>query len=537
MTSPPVSLSARVRSLLGEAARSYQGRHGGRQLADVARHLDGPLRVAIAGRVKAGKSTLLNALVGTRVAATDAGECTRVVTWYTRGVAPLATAFRRDGTAVRLALTEDHGRWVLDLGGQAADDLDRVEVGLPGDWLNRMILVDTPGLGSLTESAGRRTSEFLGATGSVDAVLYLLRHLHSSDVDFLDGFREDGTGDTNPVNAIGVLSRADEVGGGSQDALANAGRVAAGYRSDPRIRGLVHTVLPVAGLIAETAATLGDADFADLVALARAGESATMPLLLSTARFTAVTGSVPVSPEARARLLGRLGIYGTRLALDTLRGGAGTIEELRAALREHSGLAELQHLLLTQFARRRDVLKADGGLRAIEAVVRADPIPAAPRLLQAVERLRAGAHELTELRLLTELRMGAVTAPPAQLAAMERLLGGQGDSITDRLGLAEDSPVATVNAAIAGLHAHWRRVAQNPLHDPSLGRAARVLQRTCEGLAATVAATAASAATARTSPVDGHLAEDQPTVRLPAPGSADRTQRLPPPSDIRWPPG
>ena len=44
--------------------------------------LDEPLRVAIAGKVKAGKSTLLNALVGEQVAPTDAGECTRVVTWY-----------------------------------------------------------------------------------------------------------------------------------------------------------------------------------------------------------------------------------------------------------------------------------------------------------------------------------------------------------------------------------------------------------------------------------------------------------------------
>ncbi|MDN5750703.1 MAG: dynamin family protein, partial [Pseudonocardia sp.] len=42
--------------------------------AQLAR-LDEPLRVAIAGKVKAGKSTLLNALVGEQVAPTDAGEC------------------------------------------------------------------------------------------------------------------------------------------------------------------------------------------------------------------------------------------------------------------------------------------------------------------------------------------------------------------------------------------------------------------------------------------------------------------------------
>ncbi len=41
-------------------------------VGDIGR-LGEPLRVAIAGKVKAGKSTLLNALVGDELAPTDAG--------------------------------------------------------------------------------------------------------------------------------------------------------------------------------------------------------------------------------------------------------------------------------------------------------------------------------------------------------------------------------------------------------------------------------------------------------------------------------
>ena len=74
--------------------------------------LDEPLRVAIAGKVKAGKSTLLNALVGEELAPTDAGECTRIVTWYRDGItyratlepaagrAPPGAASPRDGGAI-----------------------------------------------------------------------------------------------------------------------------------------------------------------------------------------------------------------------------------------------------------------------------------------------------------------------------------------------------------------------------------------------------------------------------------------------------
>jgi hypothetical protein len=523
MNAPMVSLSARVRSLLGEAARSYQGRPAGRQLAEVAAHLDGPLRVAIAGRVKAGKSTLLNALVGTRVAATDAGECTKVVTWYARGASPAAHVFPRGRRPIELALAHADERWTWDLGDLRAEDVDRVEVGLPSEWLNRMTLVDTPGMGSLTESAGRRTEEFLGETGVVDAVLYLLRHLHSSDVDFLDAFNDNTAGETNPVNAIGVLSRADEVGGGGPDSLDHAAKVAAEYRSDSRLRGLVHTVLPVAGLLAETGATLNAADFAELARLADAGLSATMPLLLSAARFTSETGSVPVSPAVRRRLLDQLGIYGMRFALDAVRNGARTVEQLHAELLDRSGLAELRALLLSQFAQRRDVLKADGALRTIESVARIDPIPATPRILQAVERLRAGAHELTEIRLLTELRMGMVSVPPGQLAAMERLLGGQGGTMADRLKLAPGTSADTATAVIAGLHGHWQRVAQNRLTDPNLARAARVLQRTCEGLSS-------AAMNRQVAP------PEPPTQRMAAPGAEQPTHRFVAPPDARRPP-
>src|SRR5690606_31682359 len=79
------TLLERTRRALARATDVYRGTDAGHRLAELARRLDEPLRVAVAGRIKAGKSTLLNALIGEQLAPTDAGECTRIVTWYRDG--------------------------------------------------------------------------------------------------------------------------------------------------------------------------------------------------------------------------------------------------------------------------------------------------------------------------------------------------------------------------------------------------------------------------------------------------------------------
>jgi ribosome biogenesis GTPase A len=50
------------------------GPQAGGQVKQIADRLGEPLRIAIAGRLKAGKSTLVNALIGRRVAPTAAGS-------------------------------------------------------------------------------------------------------------------------------------------------------------------------------------------------------------------------------------------------------------------------------------------------------------------------------------------------------------------------------------------------------------------------------------------------------------------------------
>ena len=169
-----------------------------------------------------------------------------------------------------------------------------------------------------------------------------MRHLHRSDSQFLEAFLDRSIAQASPVNAIVVLSRADEIGAARPDALDSARSIAARYAANPQVRELASGVVPVAGLIAETGATLRQEQFEWLRDVARLDEAARADLLRSVDRFRDPDLN-PLGEEIREELLGRLGLFGLRLAVRLLADGeVRTATELSDALLEHSGIRELQ---------------------------------------------------------------------------------------------------------------------------------------------------------------------------------------------------
>jgi hypothetical protein len=358
-----VNLHRQVADLLERASADYP------ELTGRLAAMTGPVRVAIAGKPKTGKSTLLRALTGTP---------------YTLGL----------------------------------DD--------PAD---------------------------------ADAVIYLMRHVHATDVSSLE---------QNPmrINTIGVLAHADEIGSGRLDAMTSARQIARRYAADQRLRGLCQTVVPVAGQLAETARSLRQHEFEVLAELAAMPRAEADARLLSADRLLPVAGA----------LLDRFGMYGIRLGVTLVRQGFATPAELAAELVRRSGLDELTTQLDVHFGARAHLLKARSGLIFLDGFLRSRP----EQELQAeVERLLISAHEFAEVRLLDAVRTGRVQMPADVRAEAERLLGADGAAASVRLGLTGDAPVRVAALATLG---DWQRHAENPLSSRQFVQAARVIVRTCEGL-------------------------------------------------------
>ncbi|MGQ0805401.1 MAG: dynamin family protein [Actinomycetota bacterium] len=480
-------LTARVRALVDQAHRTYQG-HAEHEaaLAALRARLDEPLRVAIAGRVKSGKSTLLNALVGQPLAATDAAECTRTITWYRHGRQYKAYVQPRDADLEQVRLERTAAAVEVDLGGRDIDSLERIVIEWPASLLESMTLVDTPGLGSLSTEVSERATEFLApedSASSADAVVYLARHLHGHDVRFLEAFHDEDAGKPNPVNAIGVLARADEIGGCRLDALDAAARVTDRYRTDQHVRRLCQTVVPVAGLLAEGSTLLTEAEFRALGRLAEVDDATAEEVLVSTDRFAGRPAQVDLATEEREHLLELLGLFGVRLARDLLRRGeVRNAPDLATALTRRSGLDELRRVLATQFASRAELLKARAALGVLDRVLRAEPPSDGGVLAGAVEEVEANAHELAELRLLVALRSGAVELPEDEAGEVERLIERTALPTTQRLELAPEADRTEVEHAVMVAIERWRRRAEHPLAPPEVVAAAQVVQRSYEGM-------------------------------------------------------
>lgn len=441
-----MQLSAAV----AETCRRLAGQVGGRTAAGldpVAARLVAPLQLAVAGRVSSGKSTLVNALIGRRVAPTDVGETTRLVTRFSYGTVDRVEVVYHDGRRAALPFDAD-GMIPRELGVEESA-VSHLEAYLTNDVLRDLTVIDTPGLASAdadSESgpgsgSGRASTEALltgrldpvsrAAVAGAEALLYVLAGTaRADDAEVLATFTAATAGrEPGPANAIAVLTKADTVPPesvpGAEGDVTSAARILAD-RQAAALGARVAGVLPVIGLLAETAETgrFTTADADALHTLAGTEPATRQAMLLSADLFT--TLDTPVPPATRTRLLERLDLHGIGLALAAINAdpgiGAGA---LRATLLDTSGLAALRRRLNAVLRSRADTIKAAAALGSLAALARdADPADR-QRVHDAVEELlrRPEAHALRLAEALTLVSSGAV-ALPADLTAEVLRVGG-----------------------------------------------------------------------------------------------------------------
>ncbi|MEE6135622.1 isoniazid-induced dynamin-like GTPase IniC [Mycobacterium sp. 050128] len=499
-----MTTSDRVRAILGGTIQAYRGEPAFRNRPEVFYELDRigarlnePIRVALAGTLKAGKSTLLNALVGQDIAPTDATEATRIVTWFRHGPTPKVTANHWGGRHSNVPINHSAGL-TFDFRTLNPADVADLDVEWPAEELVETTIIDTPGTSSLTREASDRTLRLLvppDGVPRVDAVVFLLRTLNAADIALLKQIGQLVGGSAGALGIIGVASRADEIGAGRIDAMLSAADVAQRFTTEMNETGICQAVVPVSGLLALTARTLRQSEFIALQKLAAADKTELSKAMLSVDRFVRVESPLPVDAATRAQLLDRFGMFGLRISLAVLATGVADAAGLADELLERSGLVALREVIDQQFAQRSDMLKAHTALVSLRRFVEAFPIVATPYVIADIDPLLADTHAFEELRLLSQLSSRPTSLNDEELASLRRIIGGSGTRPASRLGLdpGNADPQEGPRAAFAAAQ-RWRRRAEHPLNDPFTTKACRAAVRSAEAMVADFAAHGANIA-------------------------------------------
>jgi GTPase Era involved in 16S rRNA processing len=469
-------LVASARAVMAPAVQS--------ELDELDRRLREPVRIAVVGRVSSGKSTMVNALLGQRIAPTDVSECTRLVTWFHYGHPQRLEVERTDGTRSEVQLAPG-GTLPAEL-GVPVETVASLHCYLANELLKWMTLLDTPGIGSVHEEYSETTEALLtieqrsaSAAARADAVVFLFNQVVMEDeLRLLQRFkatsRTDGA--QSAANAVGVLSKADQLGDGTRDpwgvALELAGQFAGKFRDE------VATVVPVIGLIAQTAETaaLTESDASHLSALAAMDPDQRERLMWSADRF--ISADAPVESAARERLLELLDLYGVERALSYLAETPGNAVALRRELSQLSGVAAVKRTLAKYFTEQDHVLKVRSVIETLDHLTyRADA--GGPAQLSGfraqVEALRLDPdmHAVAELEALHECHTGRVTLDPPVMAEVTRLFAA--GSAATKLGMPAASPPDLV--AHARDRMGWWRAFMVSEADPAQARLARVVLR------------------------------------------------------------
>ena len=481
-------MSLRVRQLCDDALAHLVPGPGRTMVEQIRAKLGVPLTITVAGGVSSGKSTLVNALLGQRIAAVDAGECTRVVTEFRYGAQERAEVVGTDGRVDVLPLAR--GR-MPELLNRPVEEISSVVVYLSNALLTHLAVVDTPGLNTVTEVNEETTSSFLGISGRegeqtagavsrADALVFLLPLLRQSDAEALRGFSKlFGGSSLSSASALAVLSKVDRLSKDGDPMLA-AAPIASRVASE--LRGVVSGVLPVIGLLAETAqaAVFNEADARALAAVAAIDDRFDREDMLLTSDDFLRFEALDLERSQRVRLLSMLDLYGLKVAVRAADEGARTASAFLKVFDEASGFAALHHAVIERFAGQSEVFKAHAAMSDLR---RASYLRSDPDNLRALRALRSplekieldpSLHVLRLLEVAQAVAAGTLVLPEILLADVLSLT-----ETPDPRSVVGEVATRSRDAAATGAM-RWSSWENDPRRSPMESRLARVMKEAFE---------------------------------------------------------
>ena len=470
--------------------------------------LDQPMRVALVGKIKAGKSTLANALLGQDLVATGVRELTYNINWIKFGTHSSVKVHFKDASP-----PEERSREELEALTKRPEKLNVflnrikfIEVYYENEFLKSFELIDTPGLMSYYEIDERNTLEFLNLqpedisdntkeeASNADAVIYMFtKSIGQTDKDLVNEFQGSALGRATPINSIGVLTKVDDYWSQQADPIIDGGRIAQRLISESKVKNTFYNVYPVSGLVAFGAQTFTEDEYRILGRLSELQEEKFNRIIKDGRKFCKRDYDfVSVAPSERLRVWDRLGQYGCWLAYNLIKKEKiNHGNELRQSLLVKSGIKSFQEVILSHFGNRALLIKLNAilfklsstcfALRKLENLDSND-LNSIMSINAAVEAIQKE-HAFSEQKVLRDYYMGKLEFSTEEISQLLEVTGEYGVKSYERLGLqnAEDKSLEKLMQVARNKVSHWRSIANDMfLYSRDTIDAARIITRSYE---------------------------------------------------------
>lgn len=151
----------------------------------VRARLEGDFTLAVIGDFKRGKSTLVNALLGTKIATTNVTPETVTINEIQHGPELTVEACLADGGRLSLNPDELPADRLTPISERLGEKLSHLSVLAPVEFLRGLRLVDTPGLGDIMDRFNAQVQSYLANADSVIYVISAVSPLSESEQVFL----------------------------------------------------------------------------------------------------------------------------------------------------------------------------------------------------------------------------------------------------------------------------------------------------------------------------------------------------------------
>ena len=462
-----------------------------------------PMRVAVVGEISAGKSTLMNALLGELVLTTANVECTYRVNWLKYDDAKFLVVHFKGDRPPETRFFEDLE--LLTSRREENREIEYIEVFHPNLILKNFNFIDTPGLNSAFFEDSRNTLDFLQLrpedltevtqkeASKADAVLYLFsQSMATSDQGVLEEFIGEKLENSTPINSIGVLTKVDDYWPCKPEPLDAGKAIAQRLLSEhSQLRNLLYTIFPVSGLLGLGAKTLSPEYFATLEQLAALPIEEFENLTKSAKRFNKEYSERPNIPSSlnRKQLLSKLGLYGIFQGCELIRGGIKNNEELKDKLLGLSGLPTLKNLVVSHFGNRAFLIKLNSSLRKIlvaccqyqQKNLSERDAEILEKIAIIFEELEVKEHSFKELKVLRDYYDGKLDFNSDEIKQLLEVTGEYGTHSGYRLGLDDTATIPKMlNIAEERIN-YWYQKAEDIMGiNRQTIKAARIMARSYE---------------------------------------------------------